>query len=57
MVLASAATAGGAQIAVATHALGGLPVRQDRFRSLRHLGVVVLAAAPIGAAIALVLAP
>ena len=55
VVLASALTADGVQIAAAAQALGGLPVRHDRYRSLRHLLVIGVAAVLLGAAIALVL--
>jgi hypothetical protein len=55
VVLASALTADGDQISAAAQALGGLPVRHERYRGLRHLLVMGVAAVLLGGAIALVL--
>jgi hypothetical protein len=55
VVLASAMTVGGDQIAAAAQALGGLPVRHARYRGPRHLLVTGLAALLLGAATGLVL--
>lgn len=54
VVLASALTSDGDQIAAAAQALGGLPVRHERYRGLRHFLVIGIVAVLLGVAIALV---